>query len=103
MMLYPVFLDLTDRAVVLVGGGTVAASKLDGLLVAGARVTVIAPVISIAIRERAAKLTLIERGFEPSDLDGAWWVVAAAPPDVTDRTFPDFATLAADPGYSQAA
>ena len=37
MSLYPVFLDLRDARVVIVGGGPVAASKLDGLLAAGAR------------------------------------------------------------------
>ncbi len=44
--LYPVFLKLAGLPVVVVGGGTVAASKLDGLLAAGARVTVVAPAAS---------------------------------------------------------
>ena len=80
MTLYPTFLDLTGREVVLVGGGTVAASKLDGLLTAGARITVIAPAIRDEIRAR--DVTLVEREFQPTDLDHAWWVVAAAPPEV---------------------
>ena len=57
-----------------------AAGKLEGLLAAGAVVTVVAPSISEAV-ERAG-VTLLRRPFEPHDLDGAWWVVAAAPPDV---------------------
>jgi uroporphyrin-III C-methyltransferase / precorrin-2 dehydrogenase / sirohydrochlorin ferrochelatase len=106
--LYPVFLKLAGLPVVVVGGGTVAASKLAGLLDAGARVTVIAPAISEAIRTRVAAIpgplpstlpstlpgalpgtlpitlpiTLIERGFVASDLDRARWVVAAATPEV---------------------
>jgi uroporphyrin-III C-methyltransferase / precorrin-2 dehydrogenase / sirohydrochlorin ferrochelatase len=82
--LYPVFLKLAGLPVVVVGGGTVAASKLAGLLDAGARVTVIAPSICEAIRTRsvAPQITLIERGFLASDLDGARWVVAAAIPEV---------------------
>lgn len=40
---YPVNLYLTDRAVLVVGGGPVAARKVSGLLRAGARVTVVAP------------------------------------------------------------
>jgi uroporphyrin-III C-methyltransferase / precorrin-2 dehydrogenase / sirohydrochlorin ferrochelatase len=52
--LYPVFLRLDGLPVVVVGGGPVAAGKLDGLLEAGAHVTVIAPVICEAIRARAA-------------------------------------------------
>ena len=40
---YAVSLDLTDRAVLVVGGGPVAARKVAGLVRAGARVTVVAP------------------------------------------------------------
>lgn len=50
--LYPVFLKLDGLRVVVVGGGPVAASKLDGLVVAGARVVVIAPQICDEIRAR---------------------------------------------------
>jgi uroporphyrin-III C-methyltransferase / precorrin-2 dehydrogenase / sirohydrochlorin ferrochelatase len=78
--LYPVFLKLAGLSVVVVGGGTVAAGKLDGLLDAGARVTVVAPAIADAIRARG--VTLVERGFTASDLDGARRVVAAATPEV---------------------
>jgi uroporphyrin-III C-methyltransferase/precorrin-2 dehydrogenase/sirohydrochlorin ferrochelatase len=76
----PAFLSLRSRRVVVVGGGTVAASKLDGLLAAGAEVTVVAP----EIRPEMARpgVTLVRRAFEDNDLDGAWWVVAAAPRDV---------------------
>lgn len=89
--LYPVFLKLDGLPVVIVGAGSVAASKLDGLLAAGARITVVAPVIGDAIRALAAglhrraeppRLRLIERAFAPRDLDGARWVVAAATPQV---------------------
>jgi len=78
--LYPVFLRLDGRRVLLVGGGTVAAAKLDGLLAAGARVTVVAPEISPEVRRPGVEIH--ERPFEADDVDGAWWVVAAAPPDV---------------------
>ena len=64
----------------LVGGGTVAASKLEGLLAADAVVTVVAPEINPAMKKPG--VTLHRREFEAADLDGVWWVVAAAPPDV---------------------
>ena len=78
--LFPLFLKLAGRRVVLVGAGTVATEKLRHLLDAGAEVTVVAPEIAPAVA--AAPVTLVMRGFEPGDLDGAWLVVAAAPPDV---------------------
>ena len=78
--LFPLFLKLAGRQVVLVGAGVVATEKLRHLLDAGADVTVVAPHIAPAIA--AAGVTLVRRGFRPSDLDGAWLVIAAAPPDV---------------------
>jgi uroporphyrin-III C-methyltransferase / precorrin-2 dehydrogenase / sirohydrochlorin ferrochelatase len=80
LVLYPVFLKLTGRHVLLVGGGNVAAGKLDGLQAAGAHVTVVAPEIGSSFDRPG--VTLHRRPFEPSDLDGVWWVVAAAPPEV---------------------
>jgi uroporphyrin-III C-methyltransferase / precorrin-2 dehydrogenase / sirohydrochlorin ferrochelatase len=79
-MLFPTFLKLQGRRVLLVGGGPVAAGKLRGLLEAGADVTVVAPAIVLEIA--AAPVTTVTRRFQVSDLDGISFVVAAAPPDV---------------------
>jgi len=78
--LFPAFLKLHGRRVVVVGGGPVAASKLAALQAAGADLVVIAPDVCEAIR--SAGVSIIERPYEPADLEGAWFVVAAAPPDV---------------------
>jgi uroporphyrin-III C-methyltransferase/precorrin-2 dehydrogenase/sirohydrochlorin ferrochelatase len=78
--LYPAFLKLAGRRVVVVGGGPVAAGKIAGLAAAGAQVEVVAPEIRPEIA--AAGVTIHCRVFQPSDLDGAWYVVAAAPPEV---------------------
>jgi len=78
--MFPAFLKLQGRRVVLVGGGPVAAGKLESLLAAGADVTVVAPEIRPEIEQRP--VTIARRPFAPGDLDGAWWVVAAAPPEV---------------------
>ena len=79
-MLYPVFLKLTGRRVLLVGGGQVAAAKLDGLLAAGAQVDVVAPNITAAVARPG--VTVHRRPFQSDDVRGAWWVVAAATPEV---------------------
>lgn len=78
--MYPVFLRLTGRKVVLVGGGRVAAGKLQGLIAEGAQVTVIAPEIRPELEQ--AGVAVERRRFEDADLEGAWYVVAAAPPEV---------------------
>jgi siroheme synthase-like protein len=75
--LFPSFLKLRGRSVVLVGGGAVAVAKHASLAAAGARLTVVAPAIDERLRQPGT--TLVERAFEPRDLDGAWFVVAAAP------------------------
>jgi len=77
MTMFPAFLNLASRRAVVVGGGPVAASKLEALLAAGADVTVVAPEVEPEI-ERPG-VTVVRRPFEDADLDGAWWVVAAAP------------------------
>ena len=78
--LFPAFLRLEDRPVLLVGGGPVAASKLSALIEAGARVTVVAPQIRPELER--AEVRLVRRAFEPADLDGVWLAVAAAPPEI---------------------
>ena len=76
-MLYPTFLKLGYRRVLLVGGGRVAASKLRGLLDAGAIVKVVAPTILLEIASAAEETA--RRPFRESDLDDVCFVVAAAP------------------------
>ena len=79
-MLFPVFLKLEGRRVLVVGGGKVAAGKIAGLLAAGASVEVVAPEIRPEIAGEHVHVE--QREFRDSDVDGAWYVVAAAPPDV---------------------
>lgn len=77
--LFPIFLKLQGRRVVVIGAGRIAEQKLDGLLQSGASVRVIAPEAAAAIRELANEHRLVwsRKRFEPEDLDGAALVVAA--------------------------
>ncbi|HKE85587.1 MAG TPA: bifunctional precorrin-2 dehydrogenase/sirohydrochlorin ferrochelatase [Vicinamibacterales bacterium] len=81
--MYPAFLKLHGRKVLLVGGGRVAGGKLRGLLEEGARVTVVAPEIRSELDMPG--VVLERREFVERDLDGAWYVVAAAPAPVNRR------------------
>jgi uroporphyrin-III C-methyltransferase/precorrin-2 dehydrogenase/sirohydrochlorin ferrochelatase len=78
--LLPLFLTLTGRTVVLVGGGRVATAKLGALLAAGARVRVVAPDVTAEIERSTAEI--VRRPFRPGDLDEAWLAIAAATPSV---------------------
>ena len=80
MAVFPIFLKLAGRRVLVVGGGPVAASKLRGLLDAEATVVVVAPDVVPEIA--AAPVEILRRPFVPEDLEGISFVVAAAPPDV---------------------
>ena len=83
-MLLPLFLNLSGRRVLLVGGGPVAAAKLQQLLAAAAEVQVVSPDIVEEIERSAAScgVSIARRPFAPDDLDGVWLVVAAATPEV---------------------
>ena len=72
---YPVFLDLHDVPVLLVGGGQIASRKAAGLVAAGARLTVIAPLVHPALAEMAAAVVL--RPFAEGDCAGFRLVMTA--------------------------
>lgn len=79
----PVALLLAGRDVLVVGAGPVAAGKIESLLEAGARVRVVSPARCLALD--GAPVRYVARGFEPSDVDGAWLVVSAATSEVNQR------------------
>lgn len=85
--LFPLFVDLRGRAVVVVGGGAIAARKIERLLAAGARVRVIAPALHPDVRALVDAKRVAHRveRFRPALLDGAWLAIAATDDDVVNR------------------
>jgi siroheme synthase-like protein len=76
----PIALDLHGRRCLVVGGGAVAARKIESLLQAGAsEVAVVAPEVRAEIADlaTAARVEVAGRGFVPGDLDGVFLVMAA--------------------------
>jgi siroheme synthase-like protein len=82
--LYPIFVILRNRRVLVVGGGGIATVRVKQLLAAGAAVTVIASEASGEIERLASEgsLQLTKRGFERSDVNRSFFVVIGA----TDNT-----------------
>ena len=79
----PLSLNLEGKKVVVVGGGHVAAAKVPAVIATGAIVTLVAPrIVPAAICDG---MTIRRRRFRAADLDGAWFVVAAATPAVNAR------------------
>ncbi|HZP26144.1 MAG TPA: bifunctional precorrin-2 dehydrogenase/sirohydrochlorin ferrochelatase [Dehalococcoidia bacterium] len=69
---YPIFLDLKDRPAVIIGGGEVAWRKAQGLLEAGAAITVISPALhpELAALKGSGSLHHLEREYRAGDLSG---------------------------------
>jgi siroheme synthase-like protein len=78
-MLYPIFMKLDHAACLVVGGGSVGARKVKGLLAASAEVTVVSPQLHPDLRELSdsGRISWINRDFEEGDLEGFRLVVAA--------------------------
>jgi siroheme synthase-like protein len=85
---YPVSLTLTDRRVLVVGGGRVATRRLEDLLETGARVEVVSPTVSVEIATWAetGQLTVALRPFEADDVHGAWLCIAATDDAAVNRS-----------------
>lgn len=79
MSLFPIFVKLAGRLVVVAGGGAIAAGKIPALLAAGARVRVVAPQLgeTVAGLVREGAIEWLAKEFAPRDLEGAQLAVAA--------------------------
>jgi siroheme synthase-like protein len=85
---YPANLIVRGRRCVVVGGGRIAARKIEALLAAGADVHVVATRLGGDVRtwRDTGRVTVAERAFEPADLDGAWLATTATDDGEVNRT-----------------
>jgi len=86
MAYYPIFLNLTGQPCIVIGGGAVAERKVEGLLQAGAWVTVVSPTLTSKLISVAAQEAIrhIPRAYQAGDLRGyALAFVATADPGVS--------------------
>jgi siroheme synthase-like protein len=82
---YPVFLDLHDVTVLVVGGGPIGGRKAAGLAAAGARVRLVATDVSEHV-DLSTVDDVRARPFEPADLDGVRLVITATGVEEVDST-----------------
>ncbi len=80
---YPIFLNLRDRPVLVVGAGKIALRKARGLVEAGARITVVAPDAEPDFKELPVRY--IARRFRAADLAGMMLVFAATDDRLTNH------------------
>jgi uroporphyrin-III C-methyltransferase/precorrin-2 dehydrogenase/sirohydrochlorin ferrochelatase len=88
---HPIFLDLGDQMVVVVGGGTIGERKIESLLESGARVTLVSPEVTkqLAARADAGAITLHRRAYRRGDLAGCRLAYAATPDSDVNRAVRD--------------
>lgn len=72
---FPLFIDLTNKSCLVVGGGNIAARKIKSLVDYGARVIVVAPFILPEILDLDVEIE--KRDFKAGDIKGKFLVVAA--------------------------
>jgi precorrin-2 dehydrogenase/sirohydrochlorin ferrochelatase len=83
---YPVMLDVAGTSCLVVGGGSVARAKVEGLQAAGAEVTVVAPAVDAGI----AGATVEQRPYRTGEAAGYRLVIAATDdPEVNRQVFLD--------------
>ena len=92
--LFPLFLDLRGRRVLVVGGGSVAARKVTALLEAQADVALVAPALdaTLAPLVRMQRITHLGATFAPHQLDDAWLVIAATDDPLVNRVVAEAAS-----------
>jgi len=81
---YPVMLRLTGKRVLVVGGGAVAARKVDGLLAAGADVTVVTPEVAFELGEHSG-ITVLRRPYQSGEVHGYALVMACSDDDAVQQ------------------
>lgn len=81
------FVKLTGRKCVVVGGGPVAEGKIESLLHAGANVTIVSPGLTDSLEQlhRCGQFLWIRSRFDVSQIEGAFLVIAATSDDATNE------------------
>jgi precorrin-2 dehydrogenase len=87
---YPIYVQLRGQPCVVIGGGKIAEGKVDGLLAAEAKVTIIAPDLTPDLQQlvEEKRITYFARTYQPGDLSGAVLIICATNrPDINHQVW----------------
>jgi precorrin-2 dehydrogenase/sirohydrochlorin ferrochelatase len=80
-------LQIESKAIIVIGGGTVAERKVANILAAGAKLTVISPTVTYELQRLrdTGKIRHLSRKFQPGDFAEAFMVIAATNDHAANR------------------
>ena len=76
---YPIYLELHNQPCIVIGGGKIAEGKVEGLLAAGAQVTIVSPDLTSHLHTLVEQnqVAHIARIYQHGDLASAFMVICA--------------------------
>ena len=88
---FPLFVDLSDKKVLVVGGGKIALRRIRTLADFTAGITVVAPEVhpELLPLEEAGRLRVLRKSYDPGDLTGMDLVLAAGPQELNEAVGTD--------------
>lgn len=92
MAVFPLFVNLKGKRCIVIGGGEIAARKVDILLLFEANLIIVSPEVNNSIKELAkqGKINIIRKEYDYEDIEDAFLVVAAtSSPEVNECIFRD--------------
>lgn len=76
---FPLFVDISEKKIVVIGGGKIASRRVKTLVDFAGQITVVAPKVEPELEalEKEGSITLVRRAYEREDIYDAWMVLAA--------------------------
>ena len=93
MKYFPINIDINNKKALVVGGGQIAARKVERLKQCGARITVVSPEFCRDL-SRAKGVKRIKRRYRKSDIQGARIVISATDSEAANRRVYEHASAA---------
>ena len=91
---FPIFIDLSDKVVVVIGAGNIAARRIKSLLKFNSKITVIAPKVCDDINELNDKINIINDVYRTEYIKNAFMIIATTNSrEINEKVFNDAKNL----------